>query len=82
MGMDGMWEGEHFVDEDLLCFGAQVAMGRGLDFVEVLDYGLEVVCGVKVRASFLKLRMKEAYFRRHPLAWEPLRFRDYRSGTL
>ena len=31
----------HFVDEDLLGFGAKVAVHAGLDFEEVLDYVLE-----------------------------------------
>ena len=38
-------EGIHFLDEHFLRFGALVAVDGGLDFVEVLDYVFETVCG-------------------------------------
>ena len=36
-----MWLYVHFVDENLLGFGAKVAMYAGLDLEEVLDYVFE-----------------------------------------
>lgn len=43
-GADGGKNDLHFPDEDLLGFRAEITVGSGLDFVEVLDDGSETVC--------------------------------------